>query len=878
MLVHNTKIFDRIQAFTKYARFVSQKFGVTVILDGTEAKTDGTTVYLPNIAALSEEEIDFLYCVLLHEIGHIRHSEFSKDIFKEIETDSHFSIFNALEDARIENAMMSEYAGASDVFTDLYHKFATDEHFIKRIFGFGPGDTTWLYVATIYAHYELLNLPTKLSIAQALGQNASKVYAFPFKKKLDLLLDSYRDRLHSTKDVLVLSKKVYNLLFSDAVDKSDANTIPAQENLVESTLEETEKLHKELEKQDSRLEALRQKIKKLRQNMAADRADSRPFSEQLKKVQADLDKVENTKDVFEDGQQAKVDLENSQRLAQLSKEKLRDKDQQVKELDQKVKDLEEKIAHLLAQKLQESDYKRKVQLNKHLAKLEHNLKVRHNKLTKISDIQKRLQEKLKTREDQVDRAKNKVQQLQDQASKIPTPLEELQKLADALEKQSSSISQQKSTIENRLWDKKSQMDSLQQELDILQGTAARGAREILKQIQEKCNQAGIPIDVSSTFQPIPGWDSANQVQQQFDGEASQQLGKEVVNGGMTGSNIRDILLLIEKGVTDLQQIDLADLFKKKHEVSKLDVFNDLTKVKNTQEGSKSDESVQLKGVRQHLPSTTQFDRVKISTVNSTQSLSKLKQSNLDDIIRVKRLMKKKMHYQKKLRFKGGQEEGGLDNRSVWKLASHTGEDIYEIPHPMKVNQVVASIALDISGSMEKKLTTRETLLKEMALILSEGLTECAVRHEICGYHAPVCEEMRLATNSSIFNRTLNSLETVVYKTFNDKNNQGIDNLEVQCTDNSDGESLKVIASRLLRERAKRKILFVVLDGKPFLSGSDSDLLDQDLKNTIEWLSINKIEIYALGLDPDVEKHFGSRFFPITSPSDLVRFVQDKLEG
>jgi hypothetical protein len=75
-------------------------------------------------------------------------------------------------------------------------------------------------------------------------------------------------------------------------------------------------------------------------------------------------------------------------------------------------------------------------------------------------------------------------------------------------------------------------------------------------------------------------------------------------------------------------------------------------------------------------------------------------------------------------------------------------------------------------------------------------------------------------------------------------------------------------------------LFIVLDGKPFLSGSDNNLLDQDLKETIEWLAKNRVEVYALGLDKAAEKYFGNRFFhwftskPMSSlPTLIINFIQ-----
>ena len=91
MLVSQSTI-AQLEAFNKYAKFISDQFGVTVVLDGTKACTNGKTIYLPSLSAMNQEEIEFLYCVLLHEVGHVRHTPFSPELFQGIKTQDHFHI------------------------------------------------------------------------------------------------------------------------------------------------------------------------------------------------------------------------------------------------------------------------------------------------------------------------------------------------------------------------------------------------------------------------------------------------------------------------------------------------------------------------------------------------------------------------------------------------------------------------------------------------------------------------------------------------------------------------------------------------------------------------------------------------------------------
>lgn len=71
-----------------------------------------------------------------------------------------------------------------------------------------------------------------------------------------------------------------------------------------------------------------------------------------------------------------------------------------------------------------------------------------------------------------------------------------------------------------------------------------------------------------------------------------------------------------------------------------------------------------------------------------------------------------------------------------------------------------------------------------------------VKHEIIGYHAPICQEMRASNASSIYTRRSNNLETVVFKEVSQKDKSGILNIIPQMTDNSDGESLRIAIKRL----------------------------------------------------------------------------------
>jgi cobalamin biosynthesis protein CobT len=128
--------------------------------------------------------------------------------------------------------------------------------------------------------------------------------------------------------------------------------------------------------------------------------------------------------------------------------------------------------------------------------------------------------------------------------------------------------------------------------------------------------------------------------------------------------------------------------------------------------------------------------------------------------------------------------------------------------------------------------------------------------------------------SSIYNRTRHRLETVVYRTLG--GGQGIQNITTQTWDNADGESLRVIAKRLLKATSKKKVMFVITDGKPFLNDADTACLDQDLKNTLEWAKRSKIEVYGLGFNDVPKSFYGDNYCKVESMDVLLKFLKERL--
>jgi len=275
--------------------------------------------------------------------------------------------------------------------------------------------------------------------------------------------------------------------------------------------------------------------------------------------------------------------------------------------------------------------------------------------------------------------------------------------------------------------------------------------------------------------------------------------------------------------------------------------------------------------------TLQYDTVKHENTSDGRVIEEIKRTQAGTLSKVRNIFRQRLKFQKKDRWKNNREEGNIDARNLWKIATRQNDThVFEENNPKFINKITSAIFADLSGSMDKDTNAQK--LRELTLFLSEGLRECYIRHEIVGAHSPVSNEMRKFDASGVYNRTKNSLETVVYKKFDDKENKGLDNMKVHCSDNSDSESLRIAADRLLKQRSKRRVIFICSDAKPYLSGANIGMMDAALIETIKWIRQSGIKIYHFSFNSDKGKDFyGADHINIESWDGMVQSLWKVLQ-
>jgi hypothetical protein len=278
--------------------------------------------------------------------------------------------------------------------------------------------------------------------------------------------------------------------------------------------------------------------------------------------------------------------------------------------------------------------------------------------------------------------------------------------------------------------------------------------------------------------------------------------------------------------------------------------------------------------KQYFPATTRFDICRSELKpNNLNLLSDIKNKNASVINELASIFKIKMRNVKHIKFRGGQEDGIIDARSVYKIPNNLDDHIFEKAFVKPNDKVVVSIAIDLSGSMDKDYTKGGKRLMEMAVILSTALSKATIKHEVIGYGAPADKDVAaLNASESLYTRTQHRLETIIYKSFEGGN--GLGNIEVKCWDNIDSESIRGVAHKLMKSRSKMKVIINISDGKPFLHGVDAGILDNDVKKTISWLNSNNIKLYPLGFNDYPKNLYGDAYLKIDEYSQLPKYFKE----
>lgn len=999
---------QQIRDFTLYANFISNQFDIQVVLDTHQAHTDGKVISLPNVVDLTPDELNAMYAILLHEAGHIRHSDFSDAYFSQLKTELQAFFANCFEDARIENILCTEFDGAKNMFEQLYTVHAINPAINYRLFGFHKrnGDDAFSFGAFLhnikcnFASADIIDIdPRSKKIVNFLQKNLdfieqiqnhplktpqdsldlSKIaYEFFTKKFKDItnnisinedkkVLDKLKSNLDELSNTTKILEENLEVAFKERKDKeneyrksmesvaAELESLKASSSTIKKALSSTNDFYRALQQLQKSSEKMTKNIKRNKSSEKIQNEDMNAIARRFEKIQSVQKPLSQDQKVapsksFEEVKQhlennikpnlsiektgnEEVDKKIEQEMNRLNSsiDSYINRDNSIRSRQNDAVNQEQNIQKQL-QEMKKSFEKAKQSTpfippefkQDHLKDLA-NMKehIDHNEHTNINSVKESLaqsnddtQDSSADEQDEFDvnneqgsqngsqqSAQNGQNSAEGQANDNEgegSDGEESNFNGDSLTSRYNELQSKISEIEKPFSALKEAVSNARANEQKIQSEIESAISEAFMKTMEHSNhgngnggkgnnQSQLPFEhpMDMLFQNTPGWESSDNYQKDFDKRATQETKSLIVNGEKiagSGRGNRSISVLLNNIKNDVEAINLADCFKDVYAGSMMEQHNQAGFENFGAEKGRAINTdsyiASFATTGKHTVLSTQFDNIEmLNHIESKENETRKILSERHILVnQIKEELKKKMKVTKKPRFVGAKDEGDLDSRNLWKIPARRGSDVFEQNNPKFINNVAASIVVDISGSLNNDSTKEGKEIKFIVGALSEALQNCYVNHEVLGYHAPYSDELAAMKIDESYNRRNHYLETVVFKNFKQKDNAGIDNLELQSSDNSDGESLRIAMKRLLQQRAKNRVLFMITDAKPFLTGANVLKLDKDLYEALQEAKRKKIQIVGIGFNSDKTGIFGKNFLHIKDNSyqDLIECIK-KLE-
>lgn len=221
----------------------SKMFGVSVRMQGTSAYTNGKTITIPRLDINNPAKARLAYGYLAHESAHVRYTDFKLIKQEFIKEDLlRFSLFNILEDSRIEALISREYIGVYENLSLLNDYYEHD----------------WISFCQNVSKINVLNVI--LSFIQSYSQvhcqhfftsraRAVKLYTHLKNRMKERLLKRIAkltkkcSKAKSSKEVLYFVDEIYEILASDENDFKNEKLKFMSEQKLNDELQNYEEKH-----------------------------------------------------------------------------------------------------------------------------------------------------------------------------------------------------------------------------------------------------------------------------------------------------------------------------------------------------------------------------------------------------------------------------------------------------------------------------------------------------------------------------------------------------------------------------------------------------------------------------------------------------------
>jgi Mg-chelatase subunit ChlD len=191
------------------------------------ASTDTRTIYLPDLPLQGRRLSRYVYGYVVHEAGHIRHSDFS--VLEQTKDDGLVRwILIALEDPRIERAVSADFLGARQYLVELTEELIADGELMSDDAHLEPSLKAQNYLL-LRASADLMGYAGMREAVQVRRARLVPLFPSGLIDRVDEQLDALCT-CKSTGDVLVIAKAIAALLRDSAQTAEEQSQASDQES------------------------------------------------------------------------------------------------------------------------------------------------------------------------------------------------------------------------------------------------------------------------------------------------------------------------------------------------------------------------------------------------------------------------------------------------------------------------------------------------------------------------------------------------------------------------------------------------------------------------------------------------------------------------
>lgn len=235
----------------------------------------------------------------------------------------------------------------------------------------------------------------------------------------------------------------------------------------------------------------------------------------------------------------------------------------------------------------------------------------------------------------------------------------------------------------------------------------------------------------------------------------------------------------------------------------------------------------------------------------------------------------------------GHRSGRLNPNALSRLVAFNDTRVFRRKQISNSKDVAVSLLVDMSGSMSN--SNKMVIAADAAYALSSVLERLSVTHEILGFTTRGSITVASEDRNKIYEQSYaryDRLYIPIVKAFGDRltpeTMQRFAMLRHPLgimSQNVDGESVEIAASRLSKRKETRKILIVLSDGLPACNG-DRDQLRSHLKGVVKNVEGSGIDVLGIGIMSHAVKNFYSKHVVLESvdklPGSVIKEIKTLL--